>query len=515
MLYAIVLGFVALSMFGSYASHAGFVTDDWVLSATERFGCEGNMVGTRGYSSGFLASVGCYLQTFGDRPVLAGFFALTYGVLGDRVELHVAVAVALSVGVAIAVYVALRMVQLEARHAGAIGLLTLAFPFADTTRFWPTAAQTNLSLLLFLAGAILALFGTRRRGREAAVPHVAATVLFVLSVLTYQLSVGLVGFLFLLYLRELRPRDAVLLSLANLVPVIVATVVASSFTPKPVTGVGLSRVIEIFGNATKVLAATAWPIQREPSPLVAGFVLVVLAAVTAVAFRRRANAKSRPLLRWIWIAGLAGAWIVAGYAGLVPTEYYVPVTEGLGNRVNVAAAPGYVALIYATIMAVGLVVLKSERRAATAASLVSLVLLVGFVRLATEDSRTWLRASGEARRVLGSIKTAIPKLGPNDTVYASGYDLQYDDVPVFTHSWDLKRALQGATGKPYVTAYPLLGGSLACRKDHIEAASLADTTGQYGRAWVVDVSRGQARRLTNPQECQLLSAAIAAGAKLP
>lgn len=127
-----------------------------------------------------------------------------------------------------AFYGLLRALRLRRLDAGALAALALLFPASDSTRLWLGAGAVNLSILLVLLGALLALHGLRQPGKRAAVLHAGAVVLYLLGLMTYEAVAPAILVSGLLYRlrspwRSALPRWAVDASAAVLVLAVVTS----------------------------------------------------------------------------------------------------------------------------------------------------------------------------------------------------------------------------------------------------------------------------------------------------
>src|SRR5205823_3890037 len=82
----------------------------------------------------------------------------------------------------------LRTLGVSLLHAILIALLFLVFPWSDSTRLWPTAAINNIAVILFLFGLLLALRAVAVPGWRGYAWHAVTLLLYVLSVLTYEVA---------------------------------------------------------------------------------------------------------------------------------------------------------------------------------------------------------------------------------------------------------------------------------------------------------------------------------------
>jgi hypothetical protein len=503
------------AVYGPYLWRSGFISDDWGLSAAYRYGAHAVRGDLPGGRVGPMRGLGDLFDVFGERLMAAPFFAFEHGLFGLHAKLHLATAVALAVAVSVEFYALLRTVGLERRHAMAPAALALVFPFSDATRLWATGAIATLGLALFLAGALLTLHALRRDGRRALAWHAAGAVVYALSVLTYQLALGLLLFMPVLY-ACVRDRGTALRRFgADLVVVVPTVLIASQFRPagRATHSVGPDRVLDYIVRAGGVLGDAALPVTDVRStPVLAAvdaFVLAILVAGAVVAFRSRRPTEERDAIRrWLSIAGLAATAIPLGYLAILPaTESYVPYAFGIGNRVNLAASLGYVTLVYATLM-VGAIVLAGWRHAPLVASVAVIVLLGAYVRLVHRHADVWQQAYDASQRVLTAVRgaePAVPKGGV--TLYTTRHPTFIGEVPVFFEQWDLRSAAKVVGGDPSLRAFPLPGArGMSCGPQHVELPRWGlITRSRYDRAFVVDVARARTTAIGSRRRCRIIA----------
>ena len=509
----VLLTALAAAVFGDHVRQGGFHWDDWENAATTRYP-----------PAGFLGPVD--LRTFAYRPVLALALALPHEAFGLRPALHLALAVALAVAVSACLYALLRELRLERLHAGAIAALALLFPWSDSTRLWATGGINNLAIALYLLGTVLALRGLTASGaRRARRLEVAAVALYVLSVLTYEAAAfaALVTGLFLYPRRAPRTRalrrwrtDAAAVGAA-----IALVAAATTRDVQPPAGV-LRHAGAIAVEAVEVLARAALPVGSSSAVPA----LAALAGLVAVAGGASVIARRRPpgdpvrgeLRRWLLAAGAAAAVIAAGYAMFVPGEpRYTPLAGGVGNRVNILAALGFAALLYAFAALAATVVFGRRRAAAAgAAAAATVALAVGWIAVLRADAARWQRASAVQERVLAAIERGLPRPPARGTaVYAVGAPpFTAPGIPAFATSWDLNSAVKLRLGDPSARAVPLRSGTdLRCGSRSIAPAASYNVRAQvasYGRTFVVDVREGLARPIRAPIDCRAARARPAA-----
>src|SRR3954452_3083682 len=303
----LVLG---IAVFLPNVRDSGFSTDDWANAALSLQGSKGSVLSA-------------YAHVTPYRPVLILYVPLTYWVFGTHMGLHLAWSVGLGVLVSAMLYGVLRECALPRIHAGAVAGLVLLFPWADSTRFWPTASMASLSIAIALAGLWVALAALRRGSGWRW--HAGAIALYLLSILTYELTALLIAAAGLLYIARAGWRAARWRWAADLVAIGVAAIWNSTHTPRPQkfgAGALWHHFSLIVTEGGKVLARSAQPLGTPRTALV----LIVLALVAAeVAGGATAPPHTRPgasLRPWLplLVAGLVVT--AAGWLIFVPTDVY-------------------------------------------------------------------------------------------------------------------------------------------------------------------------------------------------
>jgi hypothetical protein len=167
------------AIFADHVRHGGFYVDDWSIAAAYNFD---------GWER---TSVGEWRHIIPGRPILALLHPLPYALFGLDPSRQLATAAVLAILTSLSFFVFLRAFGFELRHALAMALLSLVFPWADATRLWPTGAMNNVAVIAYFAGsvaAVRALMLWDASRRRAVALHAGAAVLYVVSTLTYQVA---------------------------------------------------------------------------------------------------------------------------------------------------------------------------------------------------------------------------------------------------------------------------------------------------------------------------------------
>jgi hypothetical protein len=514
---------LAFAVFGAHVVHGGFSLDDWAY-ASERERASGvfDMVSN-------LMHPKTALMSAGGRPIAALYFAVTHFAFGDTVALHIAWDVFLAGLLPALFYLVLRELRFEPLHAGAIAGLTLVFPAADSTRYWPAAAQGMLAVCTFLAGFLLALVAFRTTGRRALFLHAGSLLCYALSLFQYEIAIAGVVLAIVAYRSRAPWRPALTRWVLDVIVAVAAVINVRLQTTKQIATLHdyVDRARTIQGQSRTLLGQLG--IQdgphRLPIPLVA---LVFVVALALFRLLRRDDPIRRELGRWLVIAFVGIVVIGAGYAVFVPASdaFYVPMRMGIGNRTNLAAALGFVLLLYSLAMIVGLLATKAGttvravRPRIGVASAVAVALMaplaVAWVLALNRDREAWDRAYALDVHTLDVLR-GLQAPPPRTTVYTFGMPGETAPlVPSFAASWDLTGAVrtlwndQSLRGIPGASVEPSKLGNAAdagitCGPQRVVPRgflySSADSS-PYGRALFVDIPSRQHELVTTAAGCR-------------
>ncbi|HEX8856972.1 MAG TPA: hypothetical protein VF752_15360, partial [Thermoleophilaceae bacterium] len=458
--------------------------------------------------SGFFDAIKFFWDFTSYRPVLVLYVPLTHEVFGAHFTAHLAWSIGLAVAMSASLYLLLRTLRMEPLHAGLISVLVLLFPQSDSTRLWSTASMTSLAITIFLLGVVVALHAFEARGRRALLLHAASMALYLLSVMTYEVTAPAALSVIVLYalrfpLRVVWKRwiaDVGLIGLTLLL-------VTRSGNHEIQTFAQMRHHVKLIADqGVTVFARTVVPFGDPARWLVAGVVAAILVAALVVWARTR----DRMLRRWLVVAGVAVWGVVVGYAMFIPADaYYSPLTAGLGNRTNVLASIGLVTLVYSAAIIAGTLLargMRAERRsptllAAGAAALVAIVIGVGYAQDLEHDIDRWDTAYQMENSVITVLRGTLKHPPHGSTIYtfqAPGF--YTPGVPVFSASWDLNGAVKMHFHDRTLAAFPVLA-PLACG-----ATTVTSTVGMppasYGNAVFVNIASGQAEQIMSRKQCE-------------
>lgn len=473
---AALFALLALLAYGRFIFDGGFYSDDWANAANYHFAD----------SPRYFSSVSDLQQVLGGRPLLAVLLPIPHALLGLHPSLHIALAVLLGVATSLCLFVLLRTLEMPVLHAGAISTLALLFPWDDSLRLWSTASLNTVAVCLFLIGLTVALHGFEREGRPGVLTHAGADLLYLLSILTYEVTAAATLLAGLLYLGR-APRARVLRAWAADAIVVAAALLYSLTATVSSRHVGsiserLSDVPDFAREGLLLLTSAIEPYATLGRPSQAVILLLAASIVAAALLRVKGSPSSeeaaalRFWLRWLAIGaiGIAAAYFMFLGSHLEPRD------PGVNNRINVFAGLAFCVFVYALIACGCRLVARSGRAAAVATGVVAAVVAVGYLVQVVEDESDWRTAAQRQGELLGTVgETQLP---PGATVLTFGFPAQSaPGVPIFDRNWDLGGALQLELGDPRLRAYPVYEGvRLRCRADGL----IVDGGGGYGSARV-------------------------------
>jgi hypothetical protein len=437
---------------------------------------------------------------------------LTYLVFGMHMHYHLAFIAALSVFAAAMFYGVLRTLGVPWVHATLIAALTIVFPWSDSTRLWATAGLVTLSVCFAFAGVLIALQGLRRHAWRW---HAFAVLLYLLSILTYELTLPFIACVGVLYWVRAGWQAAKWRWLADLMAIVGAGIWVWANTAKTTSGVAgdVSHAKEIVIGGGRVLGRAGYPLGSPETMLV----LIAMAAVLGSGLCAHFVFADRFVARGSWnlqnwlgltIGGLALA--ILGWVLLVPAEpYYTPSIFGEVNRINGLAAFGLVLAVYGSLgilCALACQVISRNRILATTMTLLlGTTLFVAYAHVLRRHIHIWNTAYAAEIVAIDETKHRFPHLPPGSTVIASSYPAsQAPGVPILANTWDYDGMIKMEYDDSSLSAYPLLKGfQLACRANGVvlERKGMPEASAAYGTARFLDLSTGMRSVPRSRSEC--------------
>ncbi|HXS47846.1 MAG TPA: hypothetical protein VN756_10330, partial [Solirubrobacterales bacterium] len=271
------LATVALLVYLPHIQDGGFYSDDWADAAARFYPPGGpGLDNVLSYFSGL----------FPYRPALILYIPLKYYVFGADMALQLAWTVALGVIVATLLYGILRFFNVPWYHAWLIAALTLVYPWFDSTRFWEAASLSTFAIALALGGLWVALVGLVRRSWPL---HACAAVLYLVSILAYEITLPMIAAAGLLYVFRFGWRNARGRWGVDLVVVCAAGLWNATHTNRAVSGISgnLDHLGDIVVASGTILGRTVYPLgPTGHTTTMLALLAAVFAVGTAVYFAR-------------------------------------------------------------------------------------------------------------------------------------------------------------------------------------------------------------------------------------
>jgi len=495
------LALLSVPVFLPHILHGGLYLDDWVSVANAVHPPPGG---------GLWSTVSNEVIASG-RPVFAVFLPVKHFVLGTHVKLILIQAIGLAVLAAALTYAVLRVLTVPWYHAWLISALTLAYPWYDSTRFWDSASPISLAIALALAGLWMALVGLSRDSWRF---HAAAALLYLLSMLTYEITLPFVAAAGLLYTIRNGWRAARVRWGVDLAMVLIAGVWIRTHTPKAVSGLSgdLDHLRQIFTQGGELLARTIFPVGPQPHTSLMLYALALSFTVGLVAYLLQAAGQRNPsgwgLREWLFM-GAGGLGVAAlGWTVFIPADpYYTPSIFGVTNRVNGLAGFGLILAVYAALGIAGSIAgLASKGRAwipPGVTILLALMLGAAHLHVLERHSRLWSDAYANELTVSERMHADLPRLPREATVFAAGYPANVTlGVPIFTATWDLAGMTRLTYGDSTLRAYPITEVlSLECRPHGARISEPGIPPARYGAAWLLNLQTGKVYRPLDRREC--------------
>ena len=470
------LSLIAVVAYGPHVLNGGFYNDDWAFSSTYRYRPEGGVIGA--------------IEAFdwmSFRPLAMVYWPLTHELFGLDPAGHLAWATGMAVLMAASLFLVLRMLGMARLHAGAISALVLLFPAADASKLWPAAAIALPAITFYLLGTAIALRGLVERGPRSIVLHGVAIVLYLMSIMTYEVAAGPILASILLYRLRVGWRRAAsrwIADVAAVVPVLVL-VTSNTWNERQPIDVQVRHAWTIARQAATVFAGAANPFGTTPTVVVVALTVgIVAGGLVAMRLMPREHAARRSLR--VWLLTVLGALlaIAGGYSTFVPSDpaAYSPLGPGQQNRMNILASIGLVILVYALAMVVVTVVAWTRPTApvasAAAAVALAVVLGAGYGSDLRSDADLWDRSAAVQASVVNGIERAVPRPPAGSVIFAFGVPSDVaPGIPVFAARWDLDGAVKANWDDPSLVALPAVPGThLLCGR---HAAVMRNSNDNY------------------------------------
>ena len=510
----VIAGAIALLLYEPNAVHGGFLSDAWSQLALYEFAPTHGLWHTFSYFE--------EQANFAPRPLQSLYFVTLYEVFGDHVGFWLTWQIATNVLMVLALFVLLRRLSLRPIDAGIIALLVLVFPAASSLRFWTPTIQAPASILAALLGFNLALsaFDAKRPAAKAAL-HVSSLLLFVASLLFYEVALPIMLVSVLLYRLYVPWRPAALRWVADcavLLPVVLFVTLASSAGHEETEAGIWAHGKLIFESARALFTTVVLPFGNIAWYVVGLVALVPAAAIVVYLWSPPAVPGRTELRRWLVVLGAGLVVLILGYAIYVPgTDYYNPLAPGVGNRVNAVPSIGWVLVLYAILMLGATLAFRGLPRARLLSSIgagaACVLISISWVRSVNDYSDYFTGAYNEDVRVLTTIRQALPDPRPESTIWTFGQPVEFaPGVPVFGNTWDMTGSVQLQFDDPTLTSLVAEEGTtFSCRRGEVlpggpfytvEGKPDAGFASPYGRTYFIDTSTGRTERIDNRRQCR-------------
>jgi hypothetical protein len=494
-----LLGFL---LFLPHILHGGFYLDDWSDAAGTLHPRDGSGIeGALTFSKNLLWA----------RPALVLFVPLKYLVFGTHLEYLLAISVVLAVLAACLGYAVLRVLGVPTYHAWLVSALTIAYPWYDSTRFWESTNAITWAAVLAFAGIWMALVGLSRESWRL---HAGAALLYLLSMLSYEMTLPFIAVMGVVYTIRNGWRAARLRWGVDLLMVVIAAVWIRAHTSKEVSGISgdLSHLKLIVSQGGELLARTLYPFGTNPhtSPLLIGLAAVFAAGVVAY-FRlpgAQATKSGWGLRGWLLLGGGGLLLAFVSWTIFIPADpYYTPSVFGFTNRVNGFAGFGLVIAVYAALGIVGYAArwLAKGRPWVAAATTISLAVMLGaaYAHVLERHSRLWRDAYRYEVEAKNRIHGTFPDLPRGTTLFAANYPANVTlGVPIFTAILDLSGMVKLTYEDPTLRAYPITEELvLECLPTGMRIRAGGVSPSPYGTARLIDLQTGKTSTPHGRREC--------------
>jgi hypothetical protein len=425
---------------------------------------------------------------------------------GTNVQAQLVLAVSLGALTAWCFYLFLRALSLGPIHAMPIAVLSFLFPWSDASRLWATASINNLAVCAYLIGSVVALRGLRAGGFRSVVLHGAAMILYLLSLVIYEVAACAIALSILLYRTRAPLQRATrrwFLDLLLVLTVLGLSAIYTSrvrFVASPTQR--LHDIPDFAQQGLAILASSFLPSALD-SRIAKAAMLVGITAVIAYALMQSRKAQRDELRDWLRVLGVAALGVVAAYVMFLGSSLY-PSSQGLDTRLHLFAGLALSASCYAIVaLAVNLLPFGSRQSLALIAA-GGLVLAVGFGIRARDDIDRWDAAPVAQRNFIAALKRTVQRPPSNSTIFSFGYPGEISPgIPIFSHEWDLNGALRLSYNDPSLNGLPILRrDQINCEKHLVYASSVGRGHGaKYGKAIFVDVTTHHRLILRSQSEC--------------
>ena len=498
-----ILAIVGALVFLPHILHGGFYLDDWANGAGALRPPGGPGVG---HALSYFASLTLY------RPVLVLYVPLTYFVFGTHMAYQLAWAAVLATLVAGNLYAILRTLRVPLLHAWLIAALTIVYPWYDSTRLWETASQASLSIVFATAGLWIAIIGIRRDSFRL---HICAASLYLLSILTYEVTLPLIAAAGILYVLLGGWSVARRRWIIDIVVVLMGGLWVGLQTNRESLGLSADfrHLEEIINGGGIIMGRSLIAFGQPRTELALVVIALLIAAGVFLLFIDRSKAILAgywDLRNWLMLAAGGLAVAALGWIMYIPANpYYTPSIYGFTNRVNALAGFGIVIAVYGVFGIMGFLAGRAWARAGLFSSVITVALGASlgmiYVTVLERHTRIWNAAFRAEMAGIGEMRMQYPRLAPHTTIFTAEYPAnQTLGVPIFSTSWDVNGMVKLQYKDGSLEAYPVLSGlRLVCFTHGIglKGPGAPAVVAPYGDALLLDVQTGLHAQPGGERQC--------------
>jgi len=513
---ALLFGLEALSTI-PYLFGIGFYSDDWGIRALLA------PYSKQGVGKSFHALVNADPALL-IRPVQAADFALSFTAFGPHAAAYQVVNLVLLGIMVVLFYLVLVELQTGRKLTFVLALVFGLLPHYSTDRFWVLSQQAALCMVFAFLGIYALLRATRFEQQHSRKWEVLAILALVLSVLSYEVAIGLIIASFAaaawrIYMAVPASSQRAYTKWAGIA---IATAVLLA------VGILKNRIqtrISYHHHFFTHLGALTWHAIVQavrfnfwtyclhmPAVLVALHrrsaltstavctAAVIACIVTAYLWRSMGSCKIPCRRTCLWLIILGFILFGLGFALFFPGIEVNFSTAGIANRVAIAAALGASCTLVAMV-GLACSVLKSELARARAFSL-AIGLICGMNSLVVSGiGFFWSEAASQQAAILKSVLINVRSLPRNSVLLLDGFCRYTGPGVVFETDWDTSGAIQLTLGD-----FSLSGDVVSPNMRFLDAAVESTIYGQpaghyaYGDSlFVYNVRRQVLSSLTSKQ----------------
>ena len=435
------------------------------------------------------------------RPVQAIYLVLGFKVFGHHpLPYHLFNTTLLGLA-AICLYLVLRELRTQRLVALAIALVFGLLPHYSTDRFWLTMHVATLSV----AFAFLGFFGLLRSIRpEEQHPKrwvVVAVVVMVLSILSYEVSLGLIAAsLVVVGWRRLRDRGAasshIIKSLGGIAVTAAVLLLVGFVKSRMQTRLtyhhhlfthlgglvwhGIVQAVRFnlwtYGLHLPVVLASLYR-HSALSGTAVGTAALIASLVTSYLWRYLGLSAIPSRRTCLWLIVFGFIVFCLGYGLFFPSIQVNFSTAGLANRVAIASAPG---AAFTLVAVTGLLcsMLKSHVARARAFGF-GVGIVCGLNCLVVSGiAFFWADAASQQTEILKSVATNVRSLPQGSVLLLDGFCRYSGPGIVFETDWDATGAIRLTLGD-YSLSGDVVSPNLRLADKEIETTVYGHSEGQY------------------------------------